>query len=39
MFPGQIPRADGSCQNAVNEAMVNQLLRGMEPGQREYRIP
>ncbi len=24
--------ADGSCQNAVNEAVVRQLLRGLEPG-------
>ena len=32
MFLGQVLSADGSCQNAVNEAMVNQLLRGMEPG-------
>ncbi len=32
MFLGQVLSADGSCQNAVNEAMVNQLLRGQEPG-------
>ena len=32
MFLGQVLSADGSCQNAVNEAMVNQLLHGMEPG-------
>lgn len=25
---GQVPRADRSCQNAVNEAIVNQLLQG-----------
>lgn len=29
MFLGQILRADGSCQNAVNEAIVNQLLSGV----------
>ena len=28
MFLGQVLRADGSFQNAVNEAMVNQLLSG-----------
>jgi hypothetical protein len=28
MFLGQVLRADGSCQNAVNEAIVNQLLSG-----------
>jgi hypothetical protein len=28
MFLGQALRADGSCQNAVNEAIVNQLLSG-----------
>ena len=32
MFLGQVLSADGSCQNAVNEAMVNRLLRGVEPG-------
>ena len=31
MFLGQVLSADGSCQNAVNQAMVNQLLRGLEP--------
>jgi hypothetical protein len=30
MFLGQVLRADGSCQNAVNEAIVNQLLSGAE---------
>jgi len=29
MFLGQVLRADGSCQNAVNEAIVNQLLSGV----------
>ena len=29
MFLGQVLRADGSCQNAVNEAIVNQLLGGV----------
>jgi hypothetical protein len=29
MFLGQVLRADGSCQNAVNEAIVNQLLQGV----------
>ncbi len=32
MFLGQVLSADGSCQNAVNEAMVSRLLRGVEPG-------
>ena len=32
MFLGQVLSADGSCQNAVNEAMVSWLLRGVEPG-------
>ena len=30
MFLGQILRADSSCRNAVNEAIINQLLRGSE---------
>ncbi|MHB8348257.1 MAG: transposase, partial [Acidiferrobacterales bacterium] len=29
MFLGQVLRADSSCQNAVNEAIVNQLLSGV----------
>ena len=32
MFLGQIMSADGSCQKAVNEAVVARLLTGMEPG-------
>ena len=32
MFLGQVLSADGSCQNAVNEALVGQLLRGVDPG-------
>jgi hypothetical protein len=32
MFLGQIMSADGSCQNAVNEAIVACLLAGMNPG-------
>ena len=32
MFLGQIMSADGSCQNAVNEASVARLLAGMSPG-------
>ena len=32
MFLGQIMSADGSCQNAVNEAIVARLLVGMNPG-------
>lgn len=32
MFLGQVLSADGSCQNAVNEALVSQLLKGLEPG-------
>ena len=32
MFLGQIMSADGSCQNAVNEASVARLLAGMNPG-------
>jgi len=30
MFLGQVLRADSSCRNAVNEAIVNQLLQGSE---------
>jgi hypothetical protein len=30
MFLGQVLRADSSCQNAVNEAIVNQLLHGAD---------
>ncbi|MGH8129160.1 MAG: IS4 family transposase [Steroidobacteraceae bacterium] len=30
MFLGQVLRADSSCRNTVNEAIVNQLLRGSE---------
>ena len=32
MFMGQIMSADGSCQNAVNEAIVARLLAWMNPG-------
>lgn len=32
MFLGQVMSADGSCQNAVDEAIVSRLLSGMEPG-------
>jgi len=32
MFLGQVMSADGSCQNAVNEALVARLLSGMAPG-------
>lgn len=32
MFLGQVMSADGSCQNAVNEALVTRVLSGMEPG-------
>lgn len=32
MFLGQIMSADGSCQNAVNEAIVARLLADMKPG-------
>ena len=32
MFLGQVLSADGSCQNAVNQAQVSQLLVGLEPG-------
>jgi Transposase DDE domain len=31
MFLGQVMSADGSCQNAVNEAVVGQLLSGVDP--------
>lgn len=30
MFLGQVLRADSSCQNAVDEAIINQLLQGAE---------
>ena len=29
MFLGQVLSADGSCQNAVNQAMVSRLTRGL----------
>ena len=29
MFLGQVLSADGSCQNAVNEAVINRLLSGL----------
>jgi hypothetical protein len=32
MFLGQVMSADGSCQNAVDEALVTRLLSGMDPG-------
>ena len=32
MFLGQVMSADGSCQNAVDEALVTRLLSGLEPG-------
>ena len=32
MFLGQVMSADGSCQNTVNEALVNRLLSGMSVG-------
>lgn len=32
MFLGQAMSADGSCQNAVNEAMVNRLVNGLDVG-------
>ena len=36
MFLGQIMSANGSCQNAVNEAIVARLLAGMNPGSVEH---
>ncbi len=30
MFLGQVLSADGSCQNAVNEAIISRLLSGMD---------
>jgi hypothetical protein len=32
MFLGQVMSADGSCQNAVDEAIVTRLLSGVDPG-------
>lgn len=32
MFLGQVMSADGSCQNAVDEALVTRLLSGLDPG-------
>ena len=32
MFLGQVMSADGSCQNAVNGALVARLLADMNPG-------
>lgn len=34
MFLGQVMSADGSCQNAVDEALVERLLSGMPPAVR-----
>ncbi len=31
MFLGQVISADGSCQNAVNEANVSRVLNGLSP--------
>ncbi len=33
MFLAQVLSADGSCQQAVNEAMVKRVLSGVEPGK------
>lgn len=35
MFLGQVLSADGSCQNAVNEAIVNRLLIGLPAGSAD----
>lgn len=32
MFLGQVMSADGSCQSAVDEALVTRLLSGLKPG-------
>lgn len=32
MFLGQVLSADGSCQNAVDEALVSRLVSGLAPG-------
>lgn len=32
MFLGQVMSADGSCQSAVDEALVRRLLSGLKPG-------
>jgi hypothetical protein len=32
MFLGQVMSADGSCQKAVDEALVTRVLSGMDPG-------
>lgn len=32
MFLGQVMSADGSCQNAVDEALATRLLSGLSPG-------
>ena len=42
MFLGQVSSADGSCQNAVNEAVVSRLLSGPQvqsTATGAYRIP
>ena len=33
MFLAQVLSADGSCQHAVNDAMVKRVISGMEPGK------
>jgi hypothetical protein len=35
MFFGQVLSADGSCQNAVNEAIVNRGLSGLSVGSAD----
>ena len=35
MFLGQVLSADGSCQAAVNEALVHRLLRGLPEGSAD----
>ena len=35
MFLGQVLSADGSCQNAVDEAMIDRLLMGLPAGSAD----
>jgi len=35
MFLGQVLSADGSCQNAVDEAIINRLLMGLPAGSAD----
>lgn len=35
MFLAQVLSADGSCQQAVNDAMVKRIIGGLKPGSTD----